>query len=272
MQPVDWNDVWKELRMRRTTVQKNASSWGRRSRAAVRRINKDDPYVQGFFAIMKPEHDWTVLDMGCGPGILTLPLAPMVKHITAADFSQGMLDVVEDECRTRGIANVTTKKLAWEDDWQRAGVEKHDVVIASRSLVPEDLKDAIIKLDAAARKKVIVATIVKDGPFDRRVFEALGRPLEVGPDYICDYNLLNQMGILARVDFIRQEPRKFENPNEAFDSMSWMLHSMTDPEKARLKLFLDDHLRKKGDFWTTDYDFTPIWAVMWWDKTVRSEV
>lgn len=179
MQSIDWNDVWKELRARRTTVQKSASSWGNRSQAA-RRINRDDRYVKGFFQIMKPERDWTVLDMGCGPGILALPLAPMVRHVTAADFSQGMLDVVAEECRGRNITNVTTKKLAWEDDWQAAGVEKHDVVIASRSLVADDLREAVIKLDTTARKKVLIATIVKDGPFDRRVFEAVGRPLEVG--------------------------------------------------------------------------------------------
>jgi SAM-dependent methyltransferase len=265
MQSIDWNDVWKELRARRTTIQKSATSWGKRSQGA-RRINREDRYVQGFLDIMKPEQEWTVLDMGCGPGILTLPLASMVKHVTAADFSQGVLDVVAEECRARNITNVTIKKLSWEDDWQAAGLEKHDVVIASRSLVADDLREATIKLDTTARKKVIIATIVKDGPFDRRVFEAVGRPLEAGPDYICNYNLLYQMGILASVNFIRQEPRKFDSPDEAFASLSWMLDSTTDSEKAKLRLLIDDHLRKDGDFWTTDYDFAPLWAVIWWDK------
>lgn len=220
---------------------------------------------------MKPQSDWTVLDMGCGSGILALPLSQIVKHVTAADFSQGMLDAVAEECRARGITNVTTKRLAWEDDWETAGIEMHDVVIASRSLVADDLREAIIKLDATARKKVIIATIVKDGPFDRRVFEAVGRPLEVGPDYMCNYNLLNQMGILASVNFIKQDRRRFESPDEALESMSWMLDSVTDSERAKLEKFIDDHLRKDDDSWTTDYDFAPLWAVIWWDKTVRCE-
>jgi SAM-dependent methyltransferase len=265
VQSIDWNDVWKEMRARRTTVQKSASSWGQRSKTA-RGLIRDDHYAQDFLTIMKPEPGWTVLDMGCGPGILALPLAGLVKQVTAADFSQGMLDTLIEQCKTRNIANVTTRRLAWEDDWQAEGLGTYDAIIASRSLVAEDLKEAIVKLDAAARMKVLIATIVADGPFDRRVFETVGRPLYVGPDYICNYNLLYQMGILASVDFIRQEKRKFGSPAEAFESMSWMLDSMTDKERSALERFVDDHLVKEGDLWVTDYDFAPVWAVIWWEK------
>ena len=265
MQSIDWNQVWKELRAERTTVQKSASSWGKRS-FATRRMIHDDRYAQDFFDIMKPQPDWTVLDMGCGPGTLALPLAPLVKHITAADFSQGMLDAVIEECAAKGITNVTAKKLAWEDDWPATGVEMHDVVIASRSLVAEDLREAIIKLDSTARKSVFITTIVNDGPFDRRVFEAVGRPLNVGPDYICNYNLLHQMGILASVDFIRQDRRRFESRDEAFESMSWMLDNMTDPERDKLDAFIDRHLMQEENHWITDYDFRIVWAVLWWEK------
>ncbi len=197
------------------------------------------------------------------------PLSGLVRQITAADFSQGVLDALAEECKTRNITNITVRNLAWEDDWQAAGIERHDVVLASRSLVPDDLREAIVKIDATARKKVLIATIVDDGPFDRRVFKAVGRPLNAGPDYICKYNLLHQMGILANVNFITQDPRRFESVQDAFDSMSWMLHNPTDSERAALEKFLSLHLVKEGDFWATDYDLSPIWAVIWWDKTVR---
>ena len=264
----DWNDVWKELRARRTIVQKSASGWDKRS-STSKPVIRDDRYVQDFLGIMKPQPDWTVLDMGCGPGILALPLSRLVRRITAADFAQGVLDTLAEECKTRNISNITINNLAWEDDWLAAGIERHDVVIASRSLVPEDLREAIAKIDATARKKVLIATIVGDGPFDRRVFEAVGRPLYAGPDYICNYNLLHQMGILASVNFITQDPRRFESRADAFESMGWMLDSMTDSEKGRLERFVDAHLVNHGDCWMTDYDFRPIWAILWWKKTLE---
>lgn len=262
---IDWNEVWKELRARRTVVQKSASSWGERTSGA-RRMIREDRYVREFLSIIKPQQGWTVLDMGCGPGTLALPLAPFVTHITAADFSQGMLDIVTEGCTARGITNVTTKKLSWEDDWQAAGMGMYDVVIASRSLVTEDLREAIVKMNGTARKKVFISTIVNDGPFDRAVFEALGRTLHAGPDYICNCNLLHQMDIPATVDFITQDQRKFESRREAFESMSWMIDSMTDSERNSLEAFIDQHLVREGDHWITDYEFTVIWAVLWWEK------
>lgn len=260
---LDWNEIWKEWRSRRTVAQKSASSWGEHS-SKTRRTG-DDTYARRFLRIMEPEPDWTVLDMGCGTGTLALPLARLVQHVTAADFSQGMLDEVEQRCSREGMGNVATKKLAWEDDWQEAGVAYCDVAVASRSLVTEDLRGAISKLQAVAREKVFISTIVRDGPFDRRIFDALGRPLNPGPDYICNYNLLYQMGILARVDFIRQDQRTFESREEAVSSMSWTLDRMTPAEEETLQRFIDRHLVKQGDHWATDYEFTPVWAVLWWE-------
>ncbi len=267
LQSLDWNEVWKELRARRTMAQLSASSWEKRS-SKMRRSADSDPFTRTFLSLLQPRPDWTVLDMGCGPGTLTLPLAALVSHVTAADFSQGMLDIVGEECRAGGIANVTTRKLAWEDDWQSAKIGRYDAVIASRSLVCDDLRDAVVKLDRAARHKVFICTIVGDGPFDRRVFNAIGRPLNAGPDYICNYNLLYQMGILARVDFIRQEPRTYKNADEAFESMAWMVDDMTEAESRRLRAFVEEHAIPEGDQWTTDYDRTIHWAVLSWDTDV----
>lgn len=50
----------------------------------------------------------SVLDFGCGTGALALPLAPLVHRVLAADFSRGMLDVLENKARALGIGNVET--------------------------------------------------------------------------------------------------------------------------------------------------------------------
>jgi ubiquinone/menaquinone biosynthesis C-methylase UbiE len=53
-----------------------------------------------------------VLDFGCGTGLLTLRVAPLVKSITGVDTSQGMLDVLEDKARRQGQANVHTRHIS----------------------------------------------------------------------------------------------------------------------------------------------------------------
>jgi cyclopropane fatty-acyl-phospholipid synthase-like methyltransferase len=53
-------------------------------------------------------HDMDVLDFGCGTGLLTLALQPLVRRVTGADASSGMLDVLKQKVQAQGLANVET--------------------------------------------------------------------------------------------------------------------------------------------------------------------
>lgn len=50
--------------------------------------------------------DMSVLDYGCGTGLLTLALAPRVRSVTAVDSSRGMLDALSQKTAAAGIRNV----------------------------------------------------------------------------------------------------------------------------------------------------------------------
>jgi tRNA (cmo5U34)-methyltransferase len=52
--------------------------------------------------------DMDVLDFGCGTGLLTLALQPLVRSVTGADASSGMLDVLRQKVQAQGLANVET--------------------------------------------------------------------------------------------------------------------------------------------------------------------
>jgi ubiquinone/menaquinone biosynthesis C-methylase UbiE len=51
--------------------------------------------------------DMDVLDFGCGTGLLTLNLQPLVRSVTGADSSQGMLDVLRSKIEKLGLPNVS---------------------------------------------------------------------------------------------------------------------------------------------------------------------
>ena len=46
------------------------------------------------------------LDFGCGTGLLTLQMQPLVRTITGVDSSQGMLDVLRSKVQDRDLTNV----------------------------------------------------------------------------------------------------------------------------------------------------------------------
>ena len=55
--------------------------------------------------------DMDVLDFGCGTGLLTLALQPLVRSVTGADTSAGMLDVLRGKVHGSGLTNVKTVLL-----------------------------------------------------------------------------------------------------------------------------------------------------------------
>lgn len=263
---IDWNNAWKNARAQRTSPVRGPAFWNKRAPNFAENSLKTG-YAEAFLKIVNPEKEWDVLDMACGAGTLAVPFARHVRSITAVDFSDAMLERLQERCRQAGVSNVKTFKASWEDSWSKLGIGLYDVAIASRSLVVDDLRHAIMKLHNIARKRVYISTIVDDGPYDRRIFDAVGRKLDAGPDYIYNYNLLYQMGIYANVGFITEDNHKTRGSRvEALDSMRWMLGDMTSEEEKRYEDHFDKHLVCDAGQWMLDYHRIVRWAVIWWDK------
>ena len=55
--------------------------------------------------MMQP--DETVLDIGCGPGTFVIPLAQQCQAVYALDYSQGMLDMVQQYKEKHQLNNIT---------------------------------------------------------------------------------------------------------------------------------------------------------------------
>lgn len=63
-------------------------------------------YARTALSLVRPASDARVLDVAAGPGTLALLAAPDVKHVSALDFSSGMIDRLRQDAVARGRANV----------------------------------------------------------------------------------------------------------------------------------------------------------------------
>ena len=120
-----------------------------------------------------------------------------------------------------------------------------------------------------ARHRVIISSLVGDGPFDRRIFTAIGRDLDRGPDYICVYNLLHQMGIYADVTFVSnagEAGKIYTDLDHAVAGYGWMLGEMTPEEERKLRRYFENHLVRTGDGYALDYRHLVRWAILSWNK------
>jgi len=93
--------------------------------------------IQLFFQLAEPDSHEIWLDLGCGPGYFTLPLAHRVAQIFAVDISKEMLAV----CRSRaeGKSIHTIKYL--QSDGTRLNIEKESVHKALLSDVFHEFDD-----------------------------------------------------------------------------------------------------------------------------------
>ncbi len=76
--------------------------------------------------------DMDALDFGCGTGLVTLRLQPLVKTITGVDSSEGMLEVLRGKVRAGGLTNVQTRLVDFEKGDRIEGV--FHVIVSSMTL------------------------------------------------------------------------------------------------------------------------------------------
>jgi SAM-dependent methyltransferase len=76
--------------------------------------------------------EMTVLDYGCGTGLVTLCLQPLVRSITGADLSEGMLEILRGKIVARGLTNV--KAVLLDPDREISPAESFDLVVSSMTL------------------------------------------------------------------------------------------------------------------------------------------
>jgi SAM-dependent methyltransferase len=264
---IDWNLLWQESYRRKSWKKKKNKDWDKRAPGFAKR-NIDSQYADRFLKLMKPESRWNVLDIGCGPGTLALPLACRVKAVTAVDFSAAMLDELNKRKEKLNIANIKTLQACWTDDWEKLSVPVCDVAISSRSLSVFDIKAALLKLNRWAKEKIFIADRVGSGPFDPDIFAALGRKFDPGPDYIFTVNILYRMGIHPKIDYIELDQSKtFPSKEEALAGCRWMFGDLSLSDEKKLAAYVDERLLENDAGGFTLVRQNPVkWAFISWEK------
>lgn len=266
-QKIDWNTMWQQARTKKSWKKKKSADWDKRAASyASRQINT--PYAGQFIKMMQVQKQWTVLDMGCGPGTLALPLALLVQKITAVDFSGRMLNELQTRSRKQQLFNIETIQASWTDDWQEKNIGVHDVALASRSMSVHDLAGALQKLNDWASHKVFISDRVGSGPFDPDIFAAIGRDFQPGPDFIFTLNILHKMGIHPKVDYIPFDQTKiYPSRAEAIKGCHWMLEDLTSNEERKLETYVNARLRQNSNgFWEFKRRSPIKWAIISWEK------
>jgi len=260
---VDWNQLWKEQVEK---LPKKKDLWNSIAPQFNEWMDKDD-YPAEFISKIKIEPNDTVLDVGCGNGAITIPLAQKARSVTALDSSTRMLEFLGKKAGHPSNIHMINKGLE-EVDAQEIGY--HDVVVASRSLNGiADIQAQLEKLDRIARKYVYITLWgVDNRKFENEMAELLGRESHQNPEYILVYNILYEMGIQANVEFLKSNTRNhYSNMDEALDRIKWRIGDLDEGEKSIIKKHLERVLTRNSDGSLTYTRTNSKWVLIWWEKS-----
>lgn len=270
--PKTYNDIdWAALRAHAMALKgwksKGPKEWDEKSQSFSDK-NRHHDYVELFLSRLDVHGDYTVLDIGSGPGTLSLPIATKAKSVTAIDFSKGMLRNLQKNAEAKGLDNITTVHCAWEDDWAKEGILPHDIAIASRSMGVKDLERALKKIDSFATRYVYISDRIGPTPFEAAAFSAIGRSFQPGPDYIYTLNMLYKLGIYPNVTVLELDRHvHYSSFQKALDAFIWMFRDLTANELARLEDYVSSRIVAEDQNGITIERDTPVrWALIWWKK------
>lgn len=260
---INFSQLYKDHMTLAGRVAKPASSWDSRAENMAKKCaDPEDEYIKAFLSLMNLSDAKTLLDVGCGPGTICLPVANQLDHVYGLDYSSGMLDVAKRLAKSQGIDNFSSIQKSWDDNWDN--VPECDIVVASRSTLVTDMAASLQKLHAKARLRVYTTHTINPHFMDIRILKAIGRDSIGVPNYIYPLNILYQMGINPRLDYIHSHncQAKTDSYDTFESSVIWSLGSLTEQEREQLYQYYQQGKNRDEPL------MSPLrsWAFISWDK------
>ena len=243
-------------------------------------------YVEKIFKFIKEripfDKNSSILDVGAGTGILSLPLAKNSYNVTALEPSTNMLDILLSKGREYNVGeNLNIINKRWRDTDCDTDFFKHDITIAHRcmgmisldSSMRADFNNALTRLNDSSRKGVFiffpgVSEINEHISSFIPEFKRKGESYSYFDSYGDGvYNLAFLMEYSPRVEYIFvQNDEIWPDVNSLALSRIKKLGLSSESEKEILYDFLNNNI---------DHDYTgkrilftnrKKIKVIWWDK------
>lgn len=262
-QEIDFAQMYVEHKQNTIFKGKGHKEWDQKSKEMAPRMQKSD-YVEEFISKMQLDRQDVVLDIGCGPGTLAIPLAKKVKQVIAIDFSKQMLEELEKYAHQEGIHNISTYHIGWEDDW--SFLPHIDIAVASRSMEVSDMQDALFKMSYIAKKTCYLTYKVGGSYVDMDIVNYIQKPIVKKPDYWYIPLILYTKQYLAKIDYIKTSGSIKSHTAQSFvDSLRWSFGSLSEEEEQKATEYFHKFIEQKQQ-----HPKPFSWAFISWSTTPLS--
>lgn len=267
---IDWSAEWAKTYARSSITMRRSdrsSYWEKRAQRFSTMDNGAAGRVRAVLDRIGIDSKTTILDVGCGPGNLAIPLAKAAKHITALDPAKAMLDKLEEHAERENVTNIRCINKGWEEAVQDKDVAPHDIVLSSYSLIMKDVGTALAAMNDMAKQTVCLFWFAGRECFgyDRFWPVLFGKEFIAGPDHTYLINILNSMNIYPEVSIIPQRHvTNYADMDDAVQCWSDNLYLTCPEDRETVREVLCNILCTETD--------TPVFsrdvrtAMIWWHK------
>jgi len=255
---IDFSRLYQEQTNLTSFKPKSQEDWDNKAQTMNKKIH-NSIYDKQFIEKLHLDGVKSLLDVGCGVGNLSLKLASNLNEVYAMDYSKVMLEKLEENKNKKNLNNISIIEKSWTDSWN--DVPNADLVIASRSLVTQDAKESLLKLNQKANKKIALSYKVGSSFLSEEILDVMKRDIIKRPDYIYIVNILYQLGINAKVDFIQSENANIDSFEQLLNLLKWSIGDLKPQEVQLLAKFYLNTMSKKEN--KQEYI---KWALISWDK------
>lgn len=250
---IDWNQVWQEMLQENLNTRgstKCSSFWETAGNAKdfLRSSHREGAErIQVMLDTLDITEGTRILDIGSGPGTLTIPLSPIAGHITAVEPAAPMVALLREEIRRTGVSNITVVEKHWEDIIPEELTPPYEIVIAAYSLGMSDLKGALIKMQEVCCDTIYIF-FSAGKPFWEEMMVYLWPHLHQeqyhpGPKTDIIWNLLYQMGICADIKVMPLMQRnRYNSIEDAVNEYAPRMMISTQGQRDILRQYIKNRL------------------------------
>lgn len=268
-----WRDRWKAQRLALLESRKDEgkSFWNDKKAIKshfIRDLNEWRGFAEARIDGMGIKNGSRVLDIGAGTGTLSIPLAARGCMVTAIEPSPVMGDALLEYRAQQKTPEITLIRKRWEDVSLKELGEPYDAVIASYSLMVNDIGEAVVKMQLCCRGTAHIFWFLTQplwAQVNLGVWKQIhGTEFCGEPTADCLWQALYEMGIYANLAVEPGcDPALYPTIEDAVKEFHGRMNCTTPEQDGILRDYFTRTLKKsdRGYF----VDAPALGAHIWWD-------